>query len=123
MGFTVTVPGHPVVDDLDFTLDDMDVIERESGIPWTIVHPMKNAKVAKAYVRVVYRMHGLDPAEVDSLRQRDMQGWFGHSDVVEDAPERPTRARKGPKPRKPPHSSGSSPTGTSGPPPSADSNA
>jgi hypothetical protein len=118
MPFYVRIPGCPPVCDLDFTLDDMDIIETESGVPWVLCSPFKQARVAKAYARAAYRIHGLDPDEVGTLTQRDMRGWFDYEPDQEDGPEGqppgPTKGRKG---RKRPPSSGGAPSGTGGPPP------
>jgi hypothetical protein len=124
MPFVMRIPGYPEVEDLDFTLDQMDTIERESGVFWVAAHPFKSAKVAKAYLRVAYRIHGLDPDEVNTLTQRQMRGWLDYRPDDDDTPageaETPTRARKGPKRRA---SSGGAPTATAGPPPSPEPSA
>lgn len=119
MPFIIRIPGHPELEDLDFTLDMMDSIERESGVYWVLASPFKSAKVAKAYLKVAYRHHGLDPDEVDRLTQREMRGWLDYRED-ENGPkdERPTRGRKAPKR---PASSKHSQTPTTGHPQSAGS--
>jgi len=129
MAFIIRIPGYPPLEDWDFTLDDLDAIERESGVPWVLATPFRSAKVAKAYFRVAYRHHGLDPDDVDKLTQRDFKGWLdvvpNEDDADDDAdaedgeadpPTTPRRARRS-RP-----SSGASPTATSGPRQSAASN-
>ena len=123
MPFIIKIPGHPEVEDLDFTLDQMDMIERESGVFWVLASPFKSAKVAKAYLKAAYRMHGLDPDDVDTLRQRDMRGWIDFRADESDAEAAPTTPTKGRTARKRPASSVGAPTPTTGPPPSPGSNA
>jgi len=117
MPFIIRVPGHPEIEDLDFTLDDLDSVERESGVIWVLASPFKSAKVAKAYLKVAYRRHGLDPDEVDRLTQRQMRGWldFRPDDDAAEPDGRPTKGRKAPKSR---GSSSTSRTATTGPQPS-----
>lgn len=114
MPFIIRIPGHEPVEDLDFTLDDMDLIERESGVFWVMASPFKSAKVAKAYLKVAYRHLGLDPKAIDKLTQRDMRGWFDYEEdkEVPSVEAVPTKGRKAPTRRS---SSSSVPTTTSGP--------
>jgi hypothetical protein len=120
MPFIVKIPGHPELDELDMTLDELDFLETDSGVSWLLASPFKSAKVAKSYLKIAYRRYGMDLEPLDSITQRDIIGWFEYrQDEGAAASATPTRARKG---RKRSASSGPSPDGSTGPPPSPGSN-
>jgi hypothetical protein len=115
MTWLIRIPDGPVVESDDFTLDDLDRIEKETGTYWSIMNPLRESKVARAFLRTAYRRADMDPAGVDTLTMRTLKGMF---EYIEDAsagddPQRPTKHRKDQKRRS---SSGGAHTGSNGPP-------
>jgi hypothetical protein len=51
--WTVRVAGFPEVSTNDLTLDEAALAERVSGVPYTIMNPHANVKVAKALLAVL----------------------------------------------------------------------
>ena len=117
MGFIVKIPGQEEIDSADFAIDEVDQIEQETQVYWILAHPWRQVKVARAFMRVAYQRHGMDPKLADDLRLRDLTKVFDYRpDVDEEEPaeeETPTKPRRGRSQR---NSSDSSPTNTSGPP-------
>jgi len=118
MGFIVRIPGQEEIDSADFTIDEVDQIERESEVFWILAHPWRQVKVARAFMRVAYQRHGMDPKLADDLRLRDLTKVFDYRpDADEEAPseeEVPTKPRS--RGRSQRNSSDSSQASTTGPP-------
>ena len=117
MTWIIRIPDGPEVESDDFLLDDLDRIERESGIFWSVANPLREAKVARAFLKAAYRRAGLDEDLVDSLRMGQIKSVFRYrpDERAGGDAETPTKAPRGRK-RKP--SSGGAPNGTGGPRPS-----
>lgn len=124
MPWVITIPGEEPINELDFTLDEVDFIERESKTPWGIANPIRVLAVYRAYLKVCLKRVGRDPKEVDTYTQRDIRGWLDYvpdEESEEAKPEEvPTKARKG---RKQAASSVTSLTSTTGPRTSAEQSA
>lgn len=78
----------------DLTLEELGIIEDETGIPWSVLNPVAKAAVARAFLRVLFTRSGLDPAQVDGLplgavksvfAWRDDEPWPGGDDGEDDA--------------------------------------
>ncbi len=121
MGFIIRIPGQPEIDSSDFTIDEIDAIEREADVYWIMAHPWRQVKVARAFMRVAYARHGMDPKLADDLRLRNLTKVFDYVPDEEETEaeaeeEVPTKARKG---RSRVGSSDTSQSATSGLPPLA----
>jgi hypothetical protein len=79
MPWIVTFDGVQLDAD-DMTVEELGEVERISGVPWSIANPLREVKVAKAYIAVALLRTGRDKSEVASrlaaLRQRDLKGVF-----------------------------------------------
>ena len=114
MAWIIRIPdGGPQISSDDFTLDQLDSIEKSTGTYWSIMNPLRESKVARAFLKAAYEMADRDPADVDSLTMKSLKSMF---DYIDDAPSEgqggPTKARKGQKRRS---SSTGARTGSSGP--------
>ena len=112
MAWLIKIPDGPVVESDDFTLDTLDQIERETGTYWSVMNPLRESKVARAFLKAAYQMADLDPADVDTLTMKTLKGMFEYAeDPPSKEPERPTKHRKDRTRRS---SSGGAPTGSNG---------
>lgn len=121
MTWVIQIPDGPKVESDDFTLDDLDKIEKQTGTFWSVMNPLRESKVARAFLQTAYTHAGLDPADVDNLTMKTLKSMFDFvpDGEVLDAEERPTKPRKG-QPRR--SSSGGAPSDSNGPPVSQDNN-
>jgi hypothetical protein len=83
MPWIVTFDGVQLDAD-DMTVEELGEVERISGVPWSIANPLREVKVAKAYVAVALLRAGRDKSDVagqlTALRQRDLKGVFDWRD-------------------------------------------
>lgn len=71
MTWTMRLPGgRGAVESDDFTLDDLDRIERATGQPWSTLNPWRDAKTAREFIRTAYRHSGLTDAQADDATKR-----------------------------------------------------
>ena len=94
MTWTVTTPAGPVSSD-DFTLGDLDDIEKGSDTFWSVANPWRHARVARGFLRAAYRAKGLDPGLVDSLTMGALKTAFDYEPDPGDEAADPTRGRRG----------------------------
>lgn len=82
MTWLITWDGKQYESD-DFLLDDLDAIEKATGEPWSVSNPLRHAKTAKEFLRVVLRVAGEPDDRIDGLTLRDIKAAF---DYRPDAP-------------------------------------
>lgn len=58
--------GQEIVSD-DFTLDELGRIEKETGVPWSTLNPLREMKVARSFLSIALERTGGDPADLDGL--------------------------------------------------------
>lgn len=58
--------GQEIVSD-DFTLGELGRIEDETGVPWSTLNPLREMKVARAFLGIALERTGGDAAELDGL--------------------------------------------------------
>jgi hypothetical protein len=117
MGWVITWGGTRYPAD-DFTLDDLGRCEKESGTPWSLMNPLREARVAKAFLGVVLDRAGVPDGEprdayLDRLTLRQVRDIFTYDSDDEDPAG--TEVREGsPLGRPAPSSSSSSPGESAG---------
>lgn len=60
----------------DFTLGDLIALEKETGTPWSGLNPLREVKVAVAFLRVAVGRLGGDPDEADSATLKQLKHVF-----------------------------------------------
>jgi hypothetical protein len=64
----VTLDGYPTVSTNDLTLDEVEVVERVCGVPYSLLNPLASVKVAKAlFVVLAMRAGETEDAAVARL--------------------------------------------------------
>jgi hypothetical protein len=122
MTWVIQIPDGPKVESDDFTLDDLDRIEKETGTFWSVMNPLRESKVARAFLKVAYTHADLDPALVDGLTMKTLKGMFDFkADEPEEAEAVPL-GRKAPKDRMRKSSSAGARSASNGPQPSQGNN-
>jgi hypothetical protein len=48
----------------DFTLDEIEAIEEQTGVPWLLLDPARNLKVARAYITMACIRAGIPDEEI-----------------------------------------------------------
>jgi len=48
----------------DFLLDDMEEIEKATGVPWSIANPLREARVARAFLAAALERSGRSEQEI-----------------------------------------------------------
>ena len=85
MAWLIRVDDETAVDSDDFTLSDLIEIEKESEVPWSTSNPLREVRVAKAFIRAALRKSGRNPREVDEWTLRRIKKVFDwRSDVEGD---------------------------------------
>lgn len=64
MTWIVRWGGERVTSD-DFTLDDLIALEKETGTPWSALNPLREIRIARAFLRVAINRTGGDPDDAD----------------------------------------------------------
>lgn len=82
MTWIVQWDGQRVSSD-DFTLDDLIALEKETGTPWSALNPMREVKIARAFLRTAIKHSGGDPDEADKATLRRLKHVF---EFEEDEP-------------------------------------
>ena len=71
MTWVMTLPARAgTVESDDFTLDDLDAIEKATGQPWSTLNPWRDAKVAREFIRTAYRHTGITDEQADDATRR-----------------------------------------------------
>lgn len=87
--WTVHLDGHDPVSTGDLDLDEVELIERVSAVPYTLLNPHASVRVAKAMLVVVAMRGGMsEEAAVSLVRRMPLRGLHG-AFVYTEGDERP----------------------------------
>jgi len=75
MTWIMRVPGGEVSSD-DFTLDELELVEKQTGTPWSISNPLRSVAVARAFLKVAVVKSGGSPQDVDKYTLRELKNRF-----------------------------------------------
>jgi hypothetical protein len=70
----------------DFTLDELGRIEAETETPWSIANCLREIKVARAFLGVVFDRAGIDRSELPKLTLGQIKGVFAYEADPDDEP-------------------------------------
>lgn len=83
----ITQVGDFELDSDDLTLEELDQVEKATGVAWSLLNPWRDVNVAKEFIRIAYVRSGLEPAHAEAkantLRGRDIRSAF---DFRQDEP-------------------------------------
>jgi hypothetical protein len=76
----------------DFLIEDLEAVEKTSGVPWSIANPLREIKVARAFLAVAMVRQGKSDREVEAelrtLTLRTLKNTFDYrADEDEDTTE------------------------------------
>lgn len=77
MSWVIRIDGQEVCSD-DFTLSELERVEKESDTPWSVANPLRSAAVARVFLKVALIKLGRDPVEVDTWTLRQLKTMFDY---------------------------------------------
>lgn len=60
----------------DFTLEDLIALEKETGTPWSGLNPLREAQVARAFLRIAIKRLGGKPDDADNATLKQLKHTF-----------------------------------------------
>ena len=99
--------GDEKVESDDFLIEDLEAIEKAGGSPWSIANPLRDIKVARAFLAVAMLRQGKTDreteAELKKMTLKTLKGTFEYrsdddvpgEDESEDPLDRPVRISRG----------------------------
>lgn len=69
MSWLIKFDGTEVLSD-DFTVEELGEVEKVSGVPWSICNPLREAKVAMAFIAVALLHAGRDQDDIADILEK-----------------------------------------------------
>ena len=83
--------GDKTVESDDFTIGDLEEIEKATATPWSIANPLRDIKVARAFLATAMLREGVADREVEqalrTITLRSLKNTFAFKPDDEDEPE------------------------------------